>query len=346
MRYGTILLSLFLSIFTPLQVVAESADVPSPSEQEFILTAYYSPLPDQCCYVKGSYEADKILNGEGTHSADGTPVYAGMLAAPPLYPFGTRIVLPGLGVMTVHDRGGAIQEWDNAHRLDVWAGQGEEGLARALAFGVQHIRGTVYLPDAPMPDESLSLAALPAPLERLQPYSVAATKEMSTQTLQSALLTLGYFHHAVTGFYGDVTKAALAAFIADVGIDEPSDHVSEKTGVYLEAALNVWQAPSPVVFIGKESDAPDIRKMQRILRYLGYYRGRTDGVYSDRLFTAIFDYQKKVGLLGAVTSPGAGRIGPLTKAKLDLEVRRRRLTHRVEMYVLAEQASATQPLAL
>ncbi|MFH1670010.1 MAG: hypothetical protein ABIA92_00290, partial [Patescibacteria group bacterium] len=37
----------------------------APFGQEFLVTAYYSPIPGQCCYVKGGLEADKILNGEG-----------------------------------------------------------------------------------------------------------------------------------------------------------------------------------------------------------------------------------------------------------------------------------------
>lgn len=33
----------------------------------FVVTAYYSPLPDQARYLRGSYEADIRLNGNGTH---------------------------------------------------------------------------------------------------------------------------------------------------------------------------------------------------------------------------------------------------------------------------------------
>lgn len=343
-------------ILSPLQAVAQTVLVDSkgPLEQDFVLTAYYSPLPDQCCYVKGSYEDDKILNGEGTHGADGTAVYPGMLAAPPSYPFGTRIVLPGLGTFTVHDRGGAIQEWDKTHRLDVWAGHGEIGLARALAFGVQSIRGQVYLPGTPMPEEDVSLEMLTAPLHRLQPYAVnrespsitysSKDKAMipivapiSTKELQQKLSALSYFQENVTGIYGKVTTAALASFNTDMGLEEPSDYLSPKTNIYLDAALAVSQAPSPIVFIGKESVPSDVAKMQRMLRYLGLYRGRTDGVYSEKLFTAIFEYQKSVGLVSVVTSPGAGRIGPLTKEKLDHEIKNRRIArHAKRLLALLE----------
>ena len=85
-----------------------AAETDIPYERDFVITAYYSPLPGQCCYVKGGEIADKILNGNGTHGADGTAVHPGMIAAPKSYAFGTRIQLPGIGIGTVNDRGGAI----------------------------------------------------------------------------------------------------------------------------------------------------------------------------------------------------------------------------------------------
>ena len=80
----------------------------APVTQEFVVTAYYSPLPGQSFYLKGNLEAEKILNGNGTHGASGKPVFAGMIAAPKTYDFGTRIDFQGLGVGIVEDRGGAI----------------------------------------------------------------------------------------------------------------------------------------------------------------------------------------------------------------------------------------------
>lgn len=345
-RVSSIVIAISLSI--PQGAFMQEFD--APYEQDFILTAYYSPLPDQCCYVKGSYEEDVILNGQGTHGADGTPVYEGMLAAPPSYAFGTRIVLPGLGAMTVHDRGGAIQEWDNAHRLDVWAGVGEEGLARALTFGVQHIRGTVYPPkSSAAPAESFTLDTLPAPEERLKPYMlpgtemtalhpVAGKRGYSVTLLQENLAALGYFDHEVTGVYGEVTTQSVAAFNADMHLEESSDSLSPVTAAYIQAALSVQNAPSPVVFVGKESTPTDIKAVQRLLRFLGYYKGRTDGYYSEKLFTAILTYQQAQQLVGDAVSPGAGRIGPLTKSKLDREVFRRRVARTAAQILAIEQA--------
>src|SRR5690606_16583 len=80
-----------VAILAPYHVLTTPAEHTEPYTQEFLITAYYSPLPGQCCYVKGGYVADKILNGEGHTAADGTGVYPGMIAAPPGYAFGTVV---------------------------------------------------------------------------------------------------------------------------------------------------------------------------------------------------------------------------------------------------------------
>lgn len=345
---STILTITMVAGLLPMSAVAESAT--EPHQQDFVLTAYYSPLPDQCCYVKGSYEADKILNGDGTHGADGTPVYPGMVAAPSSYAFGTRIDLPGLGVFTVHDRGGAIVAGDTSHRLDIWMGSGEEGLARALAFGVQSVRGTVYPVAAEKPAESFDVAAIPAPDSKLQPYVTAAAgianlhaaagqHGYSVRMLQENLATLGYFDHEVTGVFGEVTTASLTAFLRDMQLDEPTDHVTPQTAAWLQAALNVNRDQSPIVFVGKESDADSIRIAQRTMRYLGYYRGRTDGQYSSVLFNAILSYQRDQQLVGNAASPGAGRIGPVTKGTLDKEIIRLRVSRQAQRILAMEKIS-------
>ncbi len=96
----------------------------SDTERTFIVTAYYSPLPNQSFYFKGNYTAEKRLNGNGTHGASGTPVFTGMIAAPKSYDFGTNIFFTGLGLGRVEDRGGAIVEaWDRGEphdRIDIW----------------------------------------------------------------------------------------------------------------------------------------------------------------------------------------------------------------------------------
>ncbi|OIO53266.1 hypothetical protein AUJ46_05315 [Candidatus Peregrinibacteria bacterium CG1_02_54_53] len=319
-----------LVLIAPVMAAGVSNDLPR--EQEFIITAYYSPKPGQCCYVKGGYRADKILNGEGMRGADGTAVYPGMIAAPSSYAFGTVVALPGIGRFTVHDRGGAITELsDGAHRLDIWVGEGEEGLARALAFGVRRVRGTVYEKGGFQPKERFSLESFPAVLDRLEPFLVRGQdllsvqvkngdRGLSVETLQRSLKQVGFFDHVVTGLFGTVTQESLARFNDAYGLAEPADHLSERSAAYITAAVRRVEAKPPVIRnVDKSAQSSVIRTAQRTLRFLGFYKGRTDGVYDDMLADAILTFQQKQQLVGTAQDPGAGRIGPLTRGKLKTE---------------------------
>jgi peptidoglycan hydrolase-like protein with peptidoglycan-binding domain/3D (Asp-Asp-Asp) domain-containing protein len=329
----SILVAVLLSMTIPMSLAkGEPVDTAAlmnagkPFTQDFVLTAYYSPLPNQCCYIKGSYEADMLLNGRGTHGADGTPVYPGMVAAPKSYPFGTRVVLPGIGTVTVHDRGGAITEWEDAHRLDIWMGSGEEGLARAIEFGVPHVTGTVYPVTSAQPAESFSVEKFPAPFERIRPFlSPQATlaalapafgvKGESVVLLQQKLNQAGYFKEAATGFFGARTRTALEKFYSDFGVKDAADTVTELGGALLEAHIHRLTANIPLAStLDRSSDPKDIAQAKRTLRFLGYYDGRTDGMYSKELREAIIAFQKDHALIGNHESPGAGRVGPKTYA--------------------------------
>lgn len=113
----------------------------------FIITAYYSPLPDQEYYNTGNYEDEVILNGQGIAGASGKKVFSGMLAAPWKYTFGTKIYLEWLGVWEVSDRWGAIVEagkrWYEHDRIDIWMWYGEEWMRRANYWGKRKVAGSV-----------------------------------------------------------------------------------------------------------------------------------------------------------------------------------------------------------
>lgn len=144
--YAGILLAAFLLPSIETSVAAQEIG----EKKTFIATAYYSPLPNQEKYYRGSYEADVKLNGEGKLASDGTPVFVGLIAAPKNYVFGTKIALDGLGVVSVHDRGGAIVNSENGvayDRIDIWMGYGDEGLKRTLEWGRREITGTIVARD-------------------------------------------------------------------------------------------------------------------------------------------------------------------------------------------------------
>lgn len=340
-RHITLLILLIVAV-APAHGIGQGND--EPYQKDFVITAYYSPLPDQCCYVKGGEEADKELNGEGLAGSDGTAVYPGMIAAPASYPFGTRVSLPGIGVVTVHDRGGAITELaSGADRLDLWVGYGEEGLARALAFGVQHVRGTVYPAGAQQPGERIELNQLPSPPERLREYSVAAAglldieakkgdTGLSVKLLQETLTDAGFAVDA-SGTYDDATQAALAAFLAAFAVTAPNDHLTTVASAWLLAATNT-KSELPLPFVDRSADTATVQAAQRLLRFLGHYRGRTDGIYDNDLSAAILAFQQSEGLVGTANDPGAGRIGPITKSKMTEQWRRKMIAARAERYLL------------
>lgn len=320
-----IAVSFFSSIFSPVQAYQE------PYRQTFVVTAYYSPLPGQTAYFRGSYEADIEFNGQGIRGADGTPVYPGMIAAPPTYPFGSVIELDDVGIGTVHDRGGRIIEWgEDLHRIDLWMGSGDEGLARALAWGVRTVQGTVYpVGSSTTPKESFdltrfpsnpsALASLPAtdPVDQLIGLALG-DRGIRVRVLQDRLRDARVFDAASTGEYGPVTQESVRRFLALVGLRSDGAHIDERTA----AMLTLWPALGPhnlpVVPIGlsQGSDGQDVRQAQKLLRYLGYYRGRTHGIFDDRLRESVIAFQVAQGVIADRSDPSAGRMGPATQREI------------------------------
>lgn len=231
----------YLLVFVQLFSLFSSQTFAGEATKKFIVTAYYSPLPDQSFYLKGSYEADIRLNGNGTHGASGKGVYPGMLAAPKSYTFGTKIYLHGLGVGTVDDRGGAIvgsgSRGYDADRLDMWMGTGEEGLKRALTWGKRTVTGKVISPDEAVNYDSVDLQDVrigkinkalyqkqetakvsddtvkPLLIESI--FAVPVTKNSSPDTikkLQNILKDLSYFEGEIDGKYSKKLEDAVYDF--------------------------------------------------------------------------------------------------------------------------------------
>lgn len=106
--------------------------------KKFIVTAYYSPLPNQQFYLRGNYEDEVILNWEWKRWASWKEVYPWMLAAPKTYNFWTKIYLDWVWIGTVDDRGWAIvwswSRWYDGDRIDIWMWYWDSWLKRALTW--------------------------------------------------------------------------------------------------------------------------------------------------------------------------------------------------------------------
>lgn len=256
-RFKDSSLTVLLSILLGIGISTSSAQAEEVSyTATFIISAYYSPCLGQGHYVTGSYEGDIRLNGRGTNGADGTPVYPGMIAAPSKYPFGTKMSIPGIGITAVHDRGGAIVaagEQGHAYdRLDVWMGQCDEGLQRALNWGKRTVENvTVYGID-PSLQESIYVEGFSS-AENLIKNVVLAPQIFpndlwhlssgdDVKRLQEYLTQLGYYQGSVDGFYGDETQNAVIAFQKDQNIIQSTEdwgagHFGVKTRKALDLAV-------------------------------------------------------------------------------------------------------------
>lgn len=317
------------------EAVEKTVDgVTYPYQHTFIISAYYSPLAGQKKYVTGSYAGDVRLNGEGVHAADGSVVYPGMVAAPKSYAFGTKMKIPGIGVVAVHDRGGAIVhagERNQAHdRLDVWMGYGDQGLRRALNWGRRTVDVTVYGIDTSVQEnvylegysEAEKVAETltgDAPTTFVEDLSVH-DKSDNVKKLQAGLKDLGYYSGEATGDYDDATKLGVIKLqIATGVIDDENDfgagYFGPQTRKSFEDALNRKKDQVsknlPVTPLSRDDQGDEVRKLQQGLQKLGY-DVEVNGIYDHQTVEAIFQFQKDQHVVQSKTDFGAGVFGPKT----------------------------------
>jgi peptidoglycan hydrolase-like protein with peptidoglycan-binding domain len=168
--------------------------------------------------------------------------------------------IPGIGIVAVHDRGGAIVpagERDQAYdRLDVWMGACDEGLYRALTWGVRTVEVTVYGIDDSM-EESVYLEGFSYVEQVVNQVIVTPTLLLpedvwylstgeDVERLQTYLQQLGYYQGGITGTYGDETRQAVFAFQVSQGIldswdDFGAGHTGINTRKMLDLAISKWR---------------------------------------------------------------------------------------------------------
>lgn len=265
-----------------------SADgVSYPYTDTFTTSAYYSPLPCQERYATGSYEADIRLNGRGVRGADGTDVYPGMVAAPKSYPFGTKMYIPGIGIVAVHDRGGAIVDANgdpNRHdRLDIWMGYGDIGLKRALAWGKRNVDITVYGINNEL-SEQISLSGYS------EDEKIASCESNdSTETVDIAFTTSSF-----------VEKPKVNVAV----VEEPKEVQLPSDG-------------SMPVNLSAGATGNTVKSLQNELKKLNYYKVEPTGVYDELTAHALFKFQQAQGIVTVESETGAGVFGPTTRSRMN-----------------------------
>ncbi|MDD3302192.1 MAG: peptidoglycan-binding protein [Candidatus Gracilibacteria bacterium] len=340
---------IFIALILIFTVNSFIARIHAYETQYFIVTAYYSPLPNQSHYLRGSYEADIRLNGNGVKGASGVGVYNGMLAGPSKYPFGTKIYLEGFGTGTIADRGGAIVEAGERgysyDRIDVWMGYGDEGLDKALTWGKRKVKGQII--------EMGNGVALNNTSSTNNPniYNINIGFESSKSNimlLQKKLKELGLYKGELDGKYNNETVSILIKYQIENGIiksknDYGAGYWGAKTRkLFSTKEVNGFFNKSLVVnttsttktensthkkavitstattkdifttYVYPSSSKEDIKNLQTKLKELTFYKGDINGDYSS-IKNILISYQLNKNIIKSGNEVGAGYFGPKTR---------------------------------
>lgn len=359
----------------PMDGFSSDTPVPAPTptpaptsyKQTFKISAYYSPIAGQQRYVTGSYAGDIRLNGGGVRGADGTPVYPGMIAAPKTYAFGTKMEIPGIGLVAVHDRGGAIvhagQRGNAYDRLDVWMGHGDEGLQRAMKWGKRTVEVVVYginesiaenvsleMVQVPQSKPAAAVSAAPkSPVPSITSRQLArGDSGEDVRKLQEKLKELGFYEGEIMSHYDEATYQAVLAFQVDnsivssntsygaghVGPQTQSILASVSTSVAAQAKETVVEQNEAFTMdLERGLSGEEVRALQEELRRINLLAIEPTGFYGETTEHAVFKFQQSQLLAADKSSPGAGIFGPKTRFQLNKIVAARLDTKRVSFVI-------------
>ncbi|NDK08015.1 hypothetical protein EOM39_02075 [Candidatus Gracilibacteria bacterium] len=319
----------------------------------FIVTAYYSPLPDQQYYLKGNYEDEIKLNGRGIRGASGLEVFNGMLAGPAKYPFGTKIYLEGIGTGIIADRGGAIVEAGergyDVDRIDVWMGTGDEGLKKALSWGKRRVKGKVV----EMGQQTITstsnvgvnyTATNYGSVDNIYKTNIGPDSSSDkVKKLQTKLSEIGLYKGKIDGTYNSEVKKVLIDFQIENGIiksrneygagywgaktrskisNKESEIVSKNKKIVKTDTKNVLKNETVSIskdifttYVSPESTKDDVKLLQKKLKELALYNGEINGNYGD-IQKVVLNYQLDKKIIGSKNETGAGYFGPKTRESL------------------------------
>lgn len=316
--------SILTFLITFFGFLPSSSYAAAEEETTFVVTAYYSPLPNQSFYFKWSYEAEIKLNGNGTNGASGKPVYAGMLAAPKTYNFGTQIYLEWVGLGSVEDRGGAIvsagERGQVSDRIDIWMGQWEAGLKRALLWWRRLVKGKIMT-------DTTGLNTIDFwQFDRWEiDFSKLPSVKNSTNVVLTELSDLGYdaygpkledmifafqkdYHivnsksEAGAGNYGPKTQAKLAEVYStyqDIRVKEEALIQASRDELLSAREAWKWEQKKAQAYIDtlgtpKLGDKGDhVRELQVFLKNLGYFNGKDTGIMWANTVISLKKYQRE-----------------------------------------------------
>lgn len=166
-------------------------------ETYFVVTAYYSPLPNQNYYLKGNYADEIRLNGKWIAWASWKWVFSWMLAAPKSYSFGTKIYLEWLWIWSVEDRWWAIvSAWNRGYsydRIDVWMWYWDEGLKRALNWWKRTVKWSIISSDSQVTLDYTTIWAPSTAVSWLVPIPTVFNKSIWVKSSSNDIYELKLF---------------------------------------------------------------------------------------------------------------------------------------------------------
>ena len=339
----------------------------------FTITGYYSPLPNQSLYLTGSYASEIRLNGSGIAGADGTPVYPGMIAAPSSFSFGTKIKIPGLGVGMVNDRGGAIvhkgeRDLAKHDRLDIWMGYGEEGLRRALAFGVQHIDCIVFADNAPV-QVGMNFSVPPMlneivefPDRHVFSENLAlGSRSNGVKDLQRALHSVGFYERAIHGIFDETVEDSVFAFqkknfiVRDreesgAGVFGPRTRAELSTQLFnteiQERVREAWEKFQFEDDLMRGKKNASVLKLQQMLVQQEFMTVTPTGYFGPKTEDALTKFQLSKGIIDSENAKGAGIMGSETREVLNALLEEQKAFVQAESKALLAMKKTQQKFAI
>lgn len=122
-------------------------------------------------------------------------------------------------------------------------------------------------------------------------------KGAKVTSLQTALKNLGYYNKKVDGYYGKGTIAAVQAFQRAMGI--PVTGTADSQTQQLIFSDQAQGQATATITAGKlklNDTGDEVKKLQTVLQYLGYYSGEISGTYDAATKAAVSAFQKSKNL--------------------------------------------------
>lgn len=252
--------------------------------QNYLVSAYYSPLPNQKMYIRWSYENDVVLNWNWTNWADWTEVYMWLLAAPKTYEFWTKVILPWIWIWTVHDRWWAIVKWSNYDRIDIWMWKWEEWLSRALNWWMRFIEWKKCSKNSKIADTL--------------DYTKISWK--LPEFVESRLVAKSQWNK---GYESSVKTNTNTSYIK-----KENKEIIDEIYQFVKIPVDLWEWDK----------WEDVIKLQMILQNLWYYKSETlSWNYDVNTIEAVFEFQRENDILWDNNELWAWHFWKKTKKTLD-----------------------------